>query len=166
MDAGSLPGWATFGRARPAMATAPGTCLRCGSPFPVFRLLSHCYFLGPIGGESRSRRLCARPQIAGGRLTSWRHDGSRLGPARTCATEKTKVSWLGGGRHCFSLLFTMRAVADRACNHSPKLSAKGDRRRGAPAHAYLNASFRFVDFTRAPQCRVTSPSAPSAYWDF
>src|SRR5262245_31404038 len=66
------------------------------------------------------------------RLTSWRHRESRLGPARTCAAEKKKFHGLGGGRHCFSLWFTMRVVADRACNHSPKLSAKGDRWRGAP----------------------------------
>src|SRR5262249_28599512 len=84
------------------------------------------------------------------RLTSCRHRESRLGPARTCAAEKKKFHGLGGGRHCFSLWFTMRVVADRACNHSPKLSAKGDRWRGAPAHASLNSSFRFADFASAP----------------
>src|SRR5262245_19413099 len=166
MDAGSLPGWATFGRARPAMATGPGRACVADRRFPVFRLFSHCYFLGPIGGESRSRRLHARPQIAGGNLTSWRHDGSRLGPARTCATEQTAFDGRGVASAVSSLLFTTRFVAHRACNHSTKLSAKGDRRRGAPAQAYLSSSFRFADFASAPQRRVTSRTAPSAYWHF
>src|SRR5262249_47111976 len=121
------------------------------------------FFLGPSatraagGGPAHDPRLQEEANVLETRRKS-------IGPSAHLRRREEKVSWLGDGRRCFSLLFTMWVVADRACNHSPKLSAKDDRRRGVPVHAYLNSSFRFVDFTRAPQRRVTSRSAPSASW--
>src|SRR5262249_45762183 len=143
-------GGRTFGRARLAMATATGTCLRCGSPVsPYFDCYLIVIFLGPSatraagGGPAHDPRLQEEANVLETRRKS-------IGPSAHLRRREEKVSWLGDGRRCFSLLFTMWVVADRTCNHSPKLSAKDDRRRGVPVHAYLNSSFRFVDFTSAP----------------
>src|SRR5262249_44325650 len=98
-------GGRTFGRARLAMATAKGTCLRCGSPVsPYFDCYLIVIFLGPVGDASCRRRPCARPPDCRRRLTYWRHDESRLGPARTCAAEKKKFHGWG-----------MAAVVFRCC---------------------------------------------------
>src|SRR5262249_58275746 len=105
----------------PGMATAPGRACVADRRFPVFRLLSHCYFLGPIGGESRSRRLHARPQIAGGKLTSWRHDGSRLGPARTCATEKKKFHGWGVAAVVFFIVVYNAGCGGARLRPKPKI---------------------------------------------
>src|SRR5262249_41035875 len=124
MDAGSLPGWPNVGRASPAMATSAGTCLRCGSPVScISTVISLLFFLGPICDASRSRRLCARPRLQE-EANDLETPRKSIGPSAHMRRREEKVSWLGGGRHCFSLLFTMRVVADRACNHSPKLVRK------------------------------------------
>ena len=119
--------------------------------FPrISTVISLLFFLGPSatraagGGPAHDPRLQEEANVLETRRKS-------IGPSAHLRRREEKVSWLGDGRRCFSLLFTMWGVADRACNHTPKLSAKDDRRRGVPVHAYLSSSFRFVDFTSAPQ---------------
>src|SRR5215813_10018934 len=145
-------GSANVGRASPAMATATGTCLRCGSPVSrISTVISLLFFLGPVGDESRSRRTLRTTPDCRRKLTHWRHDGSRVGRGAHLRCREEELQGWGMAALVFRLLFTMRVVADRACNHSPKLSAKGDRRRRAPAQAYLNSSFRFADFASAAE---------------
>src|SRR5262249_44325652 len=146
MDAGSLPGWANVWSRAPRYGDGQRDVLALRiAGFPVFRLLSHCYFSWARRRrelQAAALRTTPRLQEEANVLETRRKS---IGPSAHLRRREEKVSWLGDGRRCFSLLFTMWVVADRTCNHSPKLSAKDDRRRGVPVHAYLNSSFRFVD---------------------
>src|SRR5262249_49932205 len=148
MDAGSLPGWANVWSRGPRYGDGHRDVLALRiAGFPVFRLLSHCYFSwARRRRELQAAALRTTPDCRR-RLTYWRHDESRLGPARTCAAEKKKFHGWG-----------MAAVVFRCCLQCglwriplATTAQKDDRRRGVPVHAYLNSSFRFVDFTSAPQ---------------
>jgi len=111
--------------------------------FPAFRLLSHCYFLGARRRRERQSAALRTTPDCRRRLTSWRHDESGLGPARTCAAEKKKFHGLGDGRHCFRLILTMRVVADQGLQLQPMVEREDDRRqRAKKAQADLSSSSR------------------------
>src|SRR6266478_5215400 len=137
MEAGPLPGGANV------WSLEPGDWRRRCEDLLVLRIAlsrhSDCYriviFLLPIGDDSRSRQFPRTIQGCRRRLKHWRHDRKSIGPRRPAALPTRKAQGLGGGRHCFRLSFTMRVVADRTCNYSPKLSANDDRRSGAIAEA-------------------------------
>src|SRR5262249_29264391 len=116
-------GAANVGRASPAVAIATGTGLRCGSPVSgISTVISLLFFFSPVGDASRSPRLRARHQIAGG--------GERIGDttkvglvaALTCAAEKR--SFRAGGRpSLFSPCYLQCGLwAHCACNCNPRLS--------------------------------------------
>src|SRR6516162_3968519 len=86
------------------------------------------------------------------RLSRWRHDGKPIGPRRPAALPTSKAQRMGMAPVVFRLLFTMRVVADRACNYSPRLSAKTP---GGRAHGF-EFSFRFaaVGMTRHIPYRI------------
>src|SRR6516225_324625 len=91
MDAGSLPGWANVWSREPGHGDGHRDVLALRiAGFPHFDCYLIVIFLGahrrrePQSAALRTTPDCRR------RLTSWRHDESRLGPTRTCAAEKKK----------------------------------------------------------------------------
>ena len=118
-----------------------GDLLARGSPVsPRFDCYLIVIFLGPVGDDSRSRQSPRTTQGCSRRLRHWRNEENRLSPRRSTAlpTRSTalptrKAQGLVAAAIVFRLLFTIRVVADRTCNYSPKLSAKDDRRSGAVA---------------------------------
>src|SRR5262245_3079283 len=95
MDAGSLPVRRTLvARARLGDGHGDVLALRIAG-FPHFDCYLIVIFLGARGRrEPQAAALRTTPDCRR-RLTSWRHDESRLGPARTCAAEKKKLHGWG-----------------------------------------------------------------------
>src|SRR5262245_32643581 len=95
MDAGSLPGGRTFGRARPAM--------RCGSPVSrISTVISLLFSWGPaatraaVGGSAHDPRLQEEANILETRR-KW------IGPSAHLRRREEKVSWVGGWPPLFSI---------------------------------------------------------------
>src|SRR5262249_47860175 len=94
-------GSANVGRASPAMATATGTCLRCGSPVSRISTVILFYFSwGPsamraeVGGSAHDPRLQEEANPLETRRKSIR-------ARRSPALPRRRASGLGDGRHCF-----------------------------------------------------------------
>src|SRR5262249_25999206 len=140
MDAGSLPGWATFGRARPAMATAPGTCLRCGSPVSCISTVISLLFSWahrrrePKSAAPRTTPDCRREANV---LETRRKS---IGPSAHLRYREEKVSWLGGGRRCFFIVVYNAGCGGSRLQPQPKV----ERERGPAARRTSASIFEVV----------------------
>ena len=123
MDAGSLPEWRTVARAS-QLETAAGTSSCCGSPFPAILTVVALLFSSPHWRrQPKSRvpghdpRLQKEPKVLKTRQeVDWAATPSCVPTSKAHRMEMAPV--------VFRLLFTMRVVADQACNCNPKLNGK------------------------------------------
>ena len=101
-------------------------------------LVIACYFSSVRRRRQPKLAVLRTTQGCRRRLRHWRHDGKSIGPRHPAAPPTVEGRGLRVAAVVFRLLFTMRVVADRTCNYSPRLSAT---KTGGRAHGF-EFSFR------------------------
>src|SRR5262252_4858592 len=93
--------------------------------FPVFRLLSHCYFsFARRRREPKSAALRTTPDC-GRRLTHWRRDKSRFGRGAHLRCREEELQGWETAVTVFPLLFTMRVVGTLRLQLQPTVELTG-----------------------------------------
>jgi hypothetical protein len=147
-----LRGGRNFGRSGRQLAPR-GPSLRRGSPSPrILTVISLLFFFSRWRRQPNSAIPARDPRLQkeAKALQTRREVDWTATPSR--AADK-KSSTGCGECGCFPLLFTMRVVADRACNYSPRLSARDA---GGGAHQcqhILSPSFQFAERQRSAMTR-------------
>src|ERR1700745_3981192 len=124
MGAGSLREWRTVARAS-QLETAAGTSSCCRSPFPAILTVVALLFSSPHWRRQPKPRVPGHnPRLQKETKVLEDTTGSRLGRDAPLRCRQTRRTGWGMAPIVFRLLFTMRVVADRTCNYSPRVSAK------------------------------------------